>query len=78
MAGLRPAVIGMIGAAVVSTGQTVFFPAGFSLSTVTDRAFLCSGLIFLVMLLLSLKKVHPIAIILLSALLGIGAGYLPV
>ena len=30
------------------------------------------------MLLLSLKKVHPIAIILLSALLGIGAGYLPV
>ena len=78
MTGLRPAVVGMIGAAMVSTGQAVFFPAGFSLSTVTDRAFLCSGLIFLVMLLLSLKKVHPIAIILLSALLGIGAGYLPV
>ena len=78
MTGLRPAVVGMIGAAVVSTGQAVFFPAGFSLSTVTDRAFLCSALIFLVMLLLSLKKVHPIAIILLSSLLGIGAGYLPV
>ena len=76
MAGLKPAVIGMIGAAVVSTGQTVFFLDGFSLGVMTGSAFLSSALIFLAMLILSAKKVHPIAIIALSALLGIGAGYL--
>lgn len=76
MRGLKPAVIGMIGAAVVSTGQTVFFPEGFSPQVLTGGPFVSSALIFLVMLVLSMKKVHPIAIILLSAALGIGSGYL--
>lgn len=76
MRGLKPAVIGMIGAAVVSTGQTVFFPEGFFSQVLTGGPFVSSALIFLVMLVLSMKKVHPIAIILLSAALGIGSGYL--
>lgn len=76
MRGLKPAVIGMIGAAVVSTGQTVFFPEGFSPQVLTGGPFVSSALIFLAMLVLSMKKVHPIAIILLSAALGIGSGYL--
>lgn len=76
MRGLKPAVIGMIGAAVVSTGQTVFFPEGFSPQVLTGGPFVSSALIFLVMLVLSMKKVHPIAIILLSVALGIGSGYL--
>ena len=41
MGGLRPAVIGMIGAAVVSVGQTVFLPEG--LAAVTAYPLVCSG-----------------------------------
>ena len=63
MGGLRPAVIGMIGAAVVSVGQTVF-------------PLVCSLTIFVLMAVLTYKKLHPIVIILLSALLGIVTGYL--
>ncbi len=37
-----------------------------------------SALIFTGMLVLSLKKVHPIIIILLSGVIGIVAGYLPI
>ena len=77
MSGLKPAVVGLIAAAVVSTGQTVFFENGFSAAALGSPAFLCSAGIFLLMLILSMKKVHPILIILLSAVLGIGVGYLP-
>lgn len=41
MGGLRPAVIGMIGAAVVSVGQTVFLPEG--LAAVTAYPLVCSS-----------------------------------
>ena len=74
MGGLRPAVIGMIGAAVVSVGQTVFLPEG--LATVTAYPLVCSLTIFVLMAVLTYKKLHPIVIILLSALLGIVTGYL--
>ena len=75
MSGLKPAVIGLIGAALVSTGSTVFFPDGFSMATLSAADFWVSAGIFLCMLILALKKVHPILIILLSAVLGIVAGY---
>ena len=74
MGGLRPAVIGMIGAAVVSVGQTVFLPEG--LAAVTAYPLVCSLAIFALMAVLTHKKLHPIVIILLSALLGIVTGYL--
>ena len=74
MGGLRPAVIGMIGAAVVSVGQTVFLPEG--LAAVTAYPLVCSLTIFVLMAVLTYKKLHPSVIILLSALLGIVTGYL--
>ena len=74
MGGLRPAVIGMIGAAVVSVGQTVFLPEG--LAAVTAYPLVCPLAIFALMAVLTHKKLHPIVIILLSALLGIVTGYL--
>ena len=66
--------IGMIGAAVVSVGQTVFLPEG--LAAVTAYPLVCSLTIFVLMAVLTYKKLHPIVIILLSALLGIVTGYL--
>ena len=74
MGGLRPAVIGMIGAAVVSVGQTVFLPEG--LAAVTAYPLVCSLAIFALMAVLTHKKLHPIVINLLTALLGIVTGYL--
>ena len=76
MTGLKPAVIGMIAAAALSIALTVFFPAGLSAAVFTDPTFYVSLLILAASLLLSVKKVHPIFIILLSAAVGIGAGYL--
>lgn len=75
MAGLKPAVIGLIAAAVVSTGKTVFFPEGVSVSSVLSVPFIVPALIFAGMLVLALKKVHPIIIIILSGVIGIAAGY---
>lgn len=76
MSGLKPAVIGLIGTAVLSVGQTVFFPDGFHPDHLLTPSVAVSLLIFLLMLLLELKKkLHPILIILLSAGLGIAAGY---
>lgn len=76
MTGLKPAVVGLIGGAVISVVLTVFFPAGFTLSVLTDASFYVSLGIFIVMVILSFKKVHPIVIICLSAIIGIVAGYL--
>lgn len=75
MTGLKPAVIGMIGAAVVSNGATVFFPVGFSFATFLTVEFISAAVIFALALILALKKAHPILIILLSAVLGIAVGY---
>lgn len=76
MAGLKPAVIGLIAAAVVSTGRTVLFPNGVSVSSFLSASFIISALIFAGMLIIVLKKVHPIIIIMLSGVIGIVAGYL--
>ena len=46
MAGLKPAVIGLIGAAVVSIGKTVLLPNGITATVFTDKMFFVSIAIF--------------------------------
>jgi chromate transporter len=69
-------VVGLIGGAILSVVVTVFFPAGWTLAVFTTADFYVSAVIFAVMLVLAFKKVHPILLICLSAVLGIAAGYL--
>ena len=76
MTGLKPAVVGLIGSAILSVFVTVFFPAGLSWAVFTQTEFYVSLVIFGIMLVLAFKKVHPILLICLSAVLGIAAGYL--
>ncbi len=78
MTGLKPAVVGLIGGAILNVGVSVFFPGGMALSALQTPAFYLSAAIFAGMLVLALKKVHPIIIIVLSAAIGIAAGYLGV
>ena len=75
MTGLKPAVIGLIGASIVSVGQTVFFPADFSLAVFGGTPFWVSLAIFAVSIIFAFRNAHPILIICLSAVLGIAAGY---
>ncbi len=76
MSGLKPAVIGLIAAALLSLGRTVFFPDGLQAEALGAPAFLVSLGIFVLTAVLAFKKAHPILLVLLSAALGIGAGYL--
>lgn len=71
MSGLKPAVVGLIGSAFISMAKTVFFHSGFSITLNVILLFV----LFLAMLVLALKKVHPIIIICLSAIIGIIIGY---
>ena len=76
MSGLKPAVVGLIGNAVLTVFMTVFFPVGLAVSAFTAVSFYVFAGLFALMLLLSLKKVHPIIIICLSAAIGIALGFL--
>ena len=78
MTGLKPAVVGLIANAVLGVLMTVFFPMGLSLGVFATAEFYIYAAIFGVMLLLSFKKVHPIIIVCLSAVIGIIVGYLPI
>lgn len=73
---LKPCVVGLIGAAFIKIGTAVFFPAGITLAVFTGYGFYVSLAIFVIALVLVFKKLHPIAIIGISAVLGIVAGYL--
>ena len=75
MSGLKPAVIGMIGAAIVSAGKTVFFPDKLSFNQIITFEFVFSLLIFLLAFFLVMKKKHPILVIGIAALCGIIIGY---
>lgn len=75
MDGLRPAVVGLIGASVLSVGQEVLFPQGIAWATALSVPFWGSVAIFALMMVLSRKGVHPIGLIALSAVLGLGAGW---
>ena len=74
--GLKGAVPGLIAAAVLSVGQTVFFPGGVSLAALSGLSFYVSlGVFLLAAYLVFRKKLHPIWVICLSAGLGVLAGY---
>ena len=76
MSGLKPAVIGLIGAAVISVAATVFFPDGLTLDVFRTPQFYVSLVLFAAMLFLIMKKkLHPIVIICISAAVGVAAGY---
>ena len=75
MSGLKPAVVGMIGAAFISVASTVFFPFGISVSYFSSASFWVFLGLFAVTAVLAFRKMHPIKIILFSAVIGIGAGY---
>ena len=75
MSGLKPAVIGLIGAAIISVGKTVFFPAEISVSVFGSAQFWFSLAVFAIMAVCAFKKLHPIIIICVSAVLGIAAGF---
>ena len=76
MTGLKPAVVGLIAGAILTVAIPVFFPAGLQLSVFKTPSFYLSAGIFGVMLVLALKKVHPIILIVASAAAGIVIGYL--
>ncbi len=76
MTGLKPAVVGLIGSAIISIALTVFFPVGLTLAVFKNVQFYVSIGICAVCTVLAFKKVHPIIIICLSAIIGIAAGYL--
>lgn len=77
MTGLRPTVIGLIAGAVLTIGQTVFFPNGFGFANIDWYIIIVSLIICLLgVFMIFKKKVHPIVLILISAALGVGAGYL--
>lgn len=76
MYGLKPAVVGLIATAVLSVGKTVFFPNGVGTDVFATPDFYVSVGIFGVGVMLAFRKVHPVVLICLSALLGIAAGYL--
>ena len=76
MTGLKPAVVGLIGGAILTVALGVFFPAGLSLAPLSTYSFYLSAGIFAGMLVLAFKKAHPIIIVLISAALGIAIGYL--
>ena len=76
MFGLKSVVVGLIAATVVSIAMEIFFVNGFSFSVFTTANFWFSLVIFAVMLFLLLyKKFSPILIVVLSATIGIVAGY---
>ena len=75
MSGLKPAVVGLIGAAFISVARTVFFPSGVSFTALSEASFWVFLGVFALTAVLAFKKIHPIRIILLSAAIGIGAGY---
>ncbi len=74
MTGLKPAVVGLIGAAVLTILSTVFAPGGWALSLFREITTYIYLALFAIATFLAFKKVHPILIILLSAAAGIAVG----
>ncbi len=79
MTGLKPTAIGLIASAIITMSITVFLPSGLSIDIFKSREFYISVLIFAISLLLVFfkgKKIPPVLIICISAVLGIAAGYI--
>ena len=79
MTGLKPAAIGLIASAVVSMALTVFLPSGFSLGIFKSIELYLSAAIFAICVTLVFykrKKIPPVLIICIAAVLGIATGYI--
>lgn len=76
MEGIHPVTIGLIGATIISMIIAIFFPNGNILKNLLSIEFLKGSIIFIITMIMSFKKVHPIKIILISAVLGIIFGYI--
>lgn len=72
MTGLKPAVVGLIGTAVLSIAKEVIFPDGYGINGIS---FYISIGLAMIMSILAFKKVHPVLIICISAVVGIISGY---
>ena len=68
MRGLRPAAIGLIGAALISILKTFIKSNGY------NYLLLVAAGIFIILMILQIKKVHPVLIIIISAIAGILIG----
>lgn len=75
MSGLKPAVVGLIAAALISVAATVFFPGGWSVGVLSDVSFYCSLAVCALCAVLAFKKIHPVAVIGIAAALGLVCGY---
>lgn len=81
MLGLKSTVVGLIAATVLTVGFSVMFPRGFALDAVgsylasTNLWFILIVFGSMLFLLLRFKKFNPILVIVISAVLGVGAGY---
>ena len=78
MSGLKPAAVGLIGAAVMKAVGEALIPKDTTWATavVTPDFYVSIGIFALTCFLAFRKKLHPIWLILLSAAIGIGWGYL--
>ena len=75
MSGLKPAVVGLIAAAVLEIAQDVLLPKGFLPEVFNSPVLYISFAITALMSVAAFKKVHPIIIIFASAIIGIASGY---
>ncbi|MBQ8740748.1 MAG: chromate transporter [Clostridia bacterium] len=78
MTGLKPAAIGLIASAVISMAATVFIPNGFSTAMFKSVELYISAAIFALCVFLVFykrKKIPPVLIICIAAVLGIATGY---
>lgn len=75
MKGLKPAVPGLILAALIKLGKSVFFPEGVRGARFGQPSFWISLLLTAFLIFLMRKKVHPIKVLLIAAACGIFAGY---
>jgi len=78
MGGLKPAVVGLIGSAVVTVALAIFMPGGIDIAVLSNFSTWFWLAVSVAMLAVSLKwkKLHPIVIVCICAVIGIGAGLL--
>ena len=77
LSGLKPAVIGLIGSAILTMVVSTVGPLITGWSTFTSPAFYITLVIFvLAALMIFWRKLNPIFVILISAALGIAGGYI--
>ena len=74
MSGLRPAVIGLIGSAIITVASGVFLIDGFDRFSFSINTIISLGILILCTFL-AFKKLHPIFIIIISGIIGIISGY---